>query len=225
MQEFLLALPVLVISVVVHEYAHGYAALRQGDPTAQQLGRLTLNPLKHIDPWLTILLPALLWFGSGGRFVFGGAKPVPVNPGNYRNYRRGDIIVSSAGIVANLTLFVACLVLSIGVGLAGNALPAMSGGLAIVQRMLFWGIWLNVLLAFFNLIPIPPLDGSHIFYHFLPPELGAKYRELSRFGFLILLALIVFFRDVFFLLLLPAILVTRLAMSIAAPFALQPLPF
>lgn len=104
---FLLALPVLVLSMVAHEYAHGYAALRQGDNTAKLLGRLTFNPVKHIDPWMSLLLPAMLWFGSGGQFLFGGAKPVPVNPRNYRHYRRGDIIVSLAGIAANLVLAVA----------------------------------------------------------------------------------------------------------------------
>ena len=101
--DFLLALPVLLFSLVAHEYAHGYAALQQGDPTAYELGRLTFNPLKHIDPWMSILLPALLWFGSQGGFVFGGAKPIPVNPSNYRNFRRGDVIVSSAGTIGKRT--------------------------------------------------------------------------------------------------------------------------
>ena len=225
MQEFILGLPVLLLSVVAHEYAHGYAALRQGDPTAMQLGRLTLNPLKHIDPWMSVLFPALLWFGSGGQFVFGAAKPVPVNPRHYRSYRRGDIIVSSAGIVTNLGLFIVCLLLSIMFGIVGGLLQPAEGLLAVGQRMLFWGIWLNILLAFFNLIPIPPLDGSHLLYHLLPPELGARYRQLSRYGFLILLALIFFLRDVFFLLLMPAFLLARAAFNLAAPFALQPLPF
>ncbi|MFQ5702985.1 MAG: site-2 protease family protein [Gemmatimonadales bacterium] len=225
MQEFLLALPVLLVSVVAHEYAHGYAALQQGDPTAAQLGRLTFNPVKHIDPWMTVLLPAMLWFGSGGQFVFGGAKPVPVNPRNYRNYRRGDIIVSSAGIVVNLGLFIGFVLLIAAVGSLGNLLPALRPLLASLQRMFYWGVWLNVLLAFFNLIPIPPLDGSHIFYHFLPPALGAKYRELSRYGFLVLLALMLFFQNLFFLLLAPAIMLTRVAVSIVGPFALQPPPF
>src|SRR5947199_981611 len=92
LQTVLFVAPVLLFSMVAHEYAHGYAALRQGDQTALMLGRLTFNPIKHIDPWMTIMLPALLWIGSGGRMMFGGAKPVPVNPRNYRNYRRGDLI-------------------------------------------------------------------------------------------------------------------------------------
>src|SRR5258706_10495744 len=91
-QQFILVAPVLLFSMVAHEYAHGYAALKQGDQTALMLGRLTFNPIKHIDPFMTILLPAMLWFGSGGRMMFGGAKPVPVNPRNYRHYRSGDII-------------------------------------------------------------------------------------------------------------------------------------
>jgi len=225
MQGFLLALPVLLVSVVTHEYAHGYAALRQGDPTAAQQGRLTFNPLKHIDPWMSFLLPAMLWFGSNGQFVFGGAKPVPVNPANFRDYRRGDIIVSAAGIAANLALFLVFLILSAAVGVVGGMTPFARGGLIVVQQMFLLGIWLNALLAFFNLIPIPPLDGSHILYHFLPPHVAKQYRELGRYGFLILLGLMVLFRDYFFLLLLPAIWVTRLALDIVHPFLLQAFPF
>ncbi len=225
LQEFLLALPVLLFSMVVHEYAHGFAALRQGDPTAYQLGRLTFNPIKHIDPWMTILMPAMLWWASSGGFIFGGAKPVPVNPRNYRNYKKGDIIVSLAGIVANLGLFVACLVLAVAVGIVGQAVPGAADALGLLQRMLFWGIWLNLLLAFFNLIPIPPLDGSHVLYHVLPPAIGAQYRALSRFGFLILLGLIVFAPQFFYVLLLPARAATLFAWDIAAPYALRSLPF
>ena len=95
--------------MVAHEYAHGYAALKQGDPTAYQLGRLTWNPLKHIDPFFTVILPMITFFTAN--FIFGGAKPVPVTPRNYRNYRRGDIIVSMAGIVTNLILAVLCTVM------------------------------------------------------------------------------------------------------------------
>jgi Zn-dependent protease len=95
-KQLLLWLPVLIFSVVAHEYAHGYAALKQGDRTALQLGRLTFNPIKHIDPVMTLLLPAFLIWSNAG-FVFGGAKPVPVNPRNYKQFKRGDIIVSPAG--------------------------------------------------------------------------------------------------------------------------------
>ena len=220
--EFLLVLPVLIISMVAHEYAHGYAALRQGDGTAKALGRLTMNPLKHIDPWMSVLLPAMLWFGSGGRFLFGGAKPVPVNPRNYRQYRRGDIIVSLAGIATNLVLVVVFWVLAAGVGVVGAGVGVGRGAFVVLQGVMYWGIWFNLLLANFNLIPIPPLDGSHVLYHLLPAEIALRYRQLSRYGILIIMVMIFFFRPALFLLLLPAILTLRLAMVAISPFALEP---
>ncbi len=218
--DFLLALPVLVMSMVAHEYAHGYAALRQGDNTAKALGRLTFNPIKHIDPWMSLLLPAMLWFGSGGRFLFGGAKPVPVNPRNYRHYRRGDIIVSLAGIATNLVLVVVFIVLAVGIGIVGEGAGAGRGVLAAAQGMMLMGVWFNLLLANFNLIPIPPLDGSHVLYHFLPPEIGSKYLELSRYGILILMAMLLFFRQLLFILLLPAFYALDWAMTIIRPFSI-----
>ena len=186
--EFLVWAPVLLFSMVAHEYAHAEAAYRQGDDTAYMLGRLTLNPLKHIDPLMTVIVPFLLW--RIGAPPFGAAKPVPVNPRKYRQFRRGDIIVSLAGIVVNLALFVACTLLFALVGVLGGALPAFTGTLEIVQRMLWWGMWLNVVLAFFNLIPVPPLDGSHVFYYLLPPGAGLKYRQLQAFGFLPVMVLV-----------------------------------
>ena len=221
--QFLLALPVLVISMVAHEYAHGYAALRQGDNTAKLLGRLTFNPIKHIDPWMSLLLPAMLWFGSGGQFLFGGAKPVPVNPRNYRHYRRGDIIVSLAGIATNLVLVVVFVALTVGIGIVGQGAAAGRGVLAALQGILFLGVWFNLLIANFNLIPIPPLDGSHVLYHLLPPDIGSKYREVSRHGILILLAMLLFFRQVLTILLLPAIYALDLAATIIRPFAIAPI--
>jgi Zn-dependent protease len=223
-QEVLLALPVLLFSMVAHEYAHGYAALRQGDPTAYMLGRLTFNPIKHIDPWMTILLPLLLGLSSGGRLIFGGAKPVPVNPRNYRNYRRGDIIVSLAGIATNLALAVVCLTLVVGLWAVAQVLPAGMQMVALLQRMMFWGIWLNLLLACFNLIPIPPLDGSHVLYHLLPPAWGTRFRALSQYGFLFLLMLMLFFQGLFSVLLFPAILMYASAVHVALPFALMTPP-
>src|SRR5216683_1840167 len=116
--------PVLLFSIVAHEYAHAEAAYRQGDDTAYMLGRLTLNPLKHIDPFMTVVFPVILFVASNGTFTFGAAKPVPVTPRKYRNFRRGDIIVSLAGIVTNLALFVVAAALFAGVGLVGGALPS-----------------------------------------------------------------------------------------------------
>src|ERR1041384_7479426 len=119
-QSLLLFVPVLLFSVIAHEYAHGYAALKQGDTTAYMLGRLTWNPIKHIDPFMTIILPAVLFFFSGGKMMLGGAKPVPVNPANYRHLKRGDIIVSLAGVFVNFLLALAAVVLFVLIGLIGR---------------------------------------------------------------------------------------------------------
>jgi Zn-dependent protease len=195
---------VLVFSLVAHEYAHGVAALRQGDDTAYMLGRLTFNPLPHIDPWMSLLLPALLWYFSNGRFVFGGAKPIPVNPRKYRNYRRGDIIVSAAGVVTNLAIAFGCALLFVAIGVAARSMPNIVPLADTAQRMMVLGIQINLLLCFFNLIPIPPLDGSHLFYYLLPAGLGARYRSLQRFGFLPLFVLLFFAQPVLSFLLTPA---------------------
>ena len=175
--------PVLLFSIVAHEYAHAEAAYRQGDSTAYMLGRLTLNPLKHIDPFMTVLLPAaMIWMHFP--FVFGAAKPVPVNPRNYRNYRRGDIIVSLAGIATNLALFVICAVAFAIVGILGRGLSGLEASFAILQQMTAWGMIVNLVLAFFNIIPVPPLDGSHVLKQLLPPSAGMQYRQLYRLGFI-----------------------------------------
>jgi len=189
LQEFLLVAPVLLFSMVAHEFAHGYAALKQGDPTAFQLGRLTWNPLKHIDPFFTVLLPVITFFTGG--FIFGGAKPVPVTPRNYRNYRRGDIIVSMAGIVTNLLLAVVCAVLIVALGLLGRALPVATESLAILQRMMIIGVFFNLILAMFNLLPIPPLDGSHVMKYLLPPAWAIRYQQVGMYGIFILMLLMV----------------------------------
>ena len=176
----------LLFSVVAHERAHATAAYREGDDTAYLLGRTTWNPLKHLDPIMSLAAPVLIWIASGHRFTFGAAKPVPVNPAKFRNYRRGDIVVSLAGVATNLAIFVCCAVLYVLVHLLGPALPAVAHA---IQQMLWWGVTMNLILAFFNLIPVPPLDGSHVLYHLLPARVGAEYRKLSRLGYLPILAL------------------------------------
>jgi len=207
--------------MVAHEYAHAEAAYRQGDDTAYMLGRLTMNPLKHIDPFMTVLLPIVLWVSTSGRFVFGAAKPVPVNPRNYRNYVRGDIIVSLAGIAVNLALFVVFTGVFALVGILGQTLTGGAETFQILQRMARYGIFFNLILAFFNLIPIPPLDGSHVFYHLLPPAAGLRYRQIARFGFLPILALTYFLPPgAFAVLLWPAIQLMRLSGGLVGRFAL-----
>ena len=218
--EFLVWAPVLLFSMVAHEYAHAEAAYRQGDDTAYMLGRLTLNPLKHIDPFMTILLPVMLWIASHGSYTFGGAKPVPVNPRNYRRFVRGDVIVSLAGIAVNLLLFVLFALLFAIIGVLAGAAPALHATFAVLQKMTFYGMWLNLVLAFFNLIPIPPLDGSHVFYHLLPPGAGLQYRQLYRFGFLPILAVSFLLPGVIGAFLWPAEHLMRLGLALVGGFAI-----
>jgi Zn-dependent protease len=194
----------LVFAMVAHEYAHAVTALQQGDDTAYALGRVTLNPLPHIDPWMSLLLPALLFFGSHGQYTFGGAKPVPVNSRKFRHYRRGDIIVSAAGVTTNLFLSILFAGLFVLLGLTARSMPGAVTVVDTAQRMMVFGIYLNLLLCFFNLIPLPPLDGSHILYHALPPRAGAWYRGLGRFGYLPLFVLMFLFQPALAFLLTPA---------------------
>jgi Zn-dependent protease len=192
LQNILFVAPVLLFSVIAHEYAHGYAALKQGDPTAQQLGRLTWNPVKHIDPFLTIIMPLMMGLMSNWRVMLGGAKPVPVNPSNYRNYKRGDIIVSLAGVATNLLIALGCTGVIALLGFVGRYVPAANATIAILQVMMIIGVSVNLMLIAFNLIPIPPLDGSHVMKYLLPPAWSLKYQESARYGLIILIALLAF---------------------------------
>lgn len=210
----------LLFALVAHEFAHGWTAYHQGDDTAYKLGRLTLNPLPHIDPWMTVLMPVGLWVLTGGRFTFGGAKPVPVVTRNFRNYRRGDLIVSSAGILTNVGLALGCTALFAALGAVHNLLGgAGTSTVDTAQRMLVWGIHLNLILAIFNLIPIPPLDGSRLFYHLLPPAAGASYRSMERLGFLPLLGLMVLAPRLLDLLMVPAWWAEGHLIRLVLPFA------
>jgi Zn-dependent protease len=168
---------------------------------------------------MSVIVPVGLWLLSHGAFTFGAAKPVPINPRNFRNYRRGDLIVSSAGIVTNLILAVACALAFVALGLVGGALPEVGGVLGTLQRMVFYGVFVNYILAFFNLIPVPPLDGSHIFYHLLPPAQGARYRTLGRFGFVLIVAIFMI-PTVGDVLLWPASAASRLTYGAIGRFAL-----
>ena len=191
-QTILLVAPVLLFSVIAHEVAHGYAALTQGDPTAQSLGRLSWNPIRHIDPFMTVLMPVMMLVASGGSFVLGGAKPVPVDPRNFRRYRIGDLIVSLAGVFTNLLIAVACIPLIWLTGALANAVPAAAASATILQAMLVIAVRMNWVLIAFNLIPIPPLDGSHVVQQLLPASLARYYVQIGRFGLLILIALLVY---------------------------------
>ena len=180
----------LVFAMTAHEYAHAVVALHEGDDTAYALGRVTLNPIPHIDPWMSLLFPALLYFGTNGAFTFGGAKPVPVNPRKYRKFVRGDLLVSVAGVATNFVLAFVFAFLYVVLGLLAQAAPGAAAVLETAQRMMVQGIWINLILCFFNLIPIPPLDGSHVVAHLLPRPLADGYREMGRYGLLIVMAMI-----------------------------------
>ena len=210
LQTILLVAPVLLFSVIAHEIAHGYAALRQGDRTALDAGRLSWNPARHIDPFFTILLPLMMVVGSalaGVRGpVLGGAKPVPVDPRNYRHVRRGDIIVSLAGVATNLLIAVACAPLIVATGLLARAVPVLDPTLGIVQAMLVVGIQINAVLIAFNLLPIPPLDGSHVAKYLMPRPLALRYVQYGRYGIFVLILLLSFGESVLEAWLRPALI-------------------
>ncbi len=179
---------ILIMSVVIHEVSHGFAALRYGDRTAQRMGRLTLNPLKHLDLFGSILLPALLYFTSG--FVFGWAKPVPYNPDNLRDRKWGEIFVAAAGILANLFIalfFGLILRFSQGYDLLIALYPILSTIVVV-----------NLALAIFNLVPIPPLDGSKILFNLLPNSMSAITELLQRYALMLLIIFVIFFSDELF---------------------------
>lgn len=174
---------IVIPSSSFHEYAHGWMADRLGDPTARYAGRLTLDPRPHIDLWGTILLPLFLFFTTGGQFLFAYAKPVPYNPYNLRNHQWGELMVGIAGPLANLLL-------ALSFGLVIRLLPS-----APFSEFLGIIVYVNILLMTFNLVPIPPLDGSKILYAFLPSSANHIRAFLERYGFFILLFFILFLFD------------------------------
>jgi len=188
LQRVLLALPVLLLSLTAHEFAHAWVALKQGDDTAYMLGRVTLDPRAHLDPIGSLLFP-IMAIGSGLPLL-GWAKPVPTNPRKYRNYTRGDILVSLAGVAANLVLALLFALLALLVVLLARGVANPPQALETLLLMIQMGVAANVALIFFNLLPIPPLDGSHVLYHLLPPDLAASYRRLYPYGMLILWGLV-----------------------------------
>jgi Zn-dependent protease len=186
--DAILLTAVLIFSVVVHEVAHAWQARREGDSTADQLGRITLNPIPHLDPIGSVLVPLALHF-SGSSFLFGWAKPVPVNPANYRSYRWGDIRVSLAGIVSNLILAFLSTLAMVVVLKVDALVGSLGGATDVLRRMASYGIVINLVLAIFNLIPIPPLDGSHVLAQLLPRRMALSYRRAGRYGLLIIMGL------------------------------------
>lgn len=181
---------VLVYSSVLHEIAHGYVAYRLGDPTAKIRGRLTLNPVPHIDLYMSILLPLLLYISTGGRFIFGGAKPVPVDPFNLRDGRKDLAIVSLVGPLTNISLAIVASLLAHLIFPDASFREVMQSG--ILGLVLGTTIEWNLVLAIFNLVPIPPLDGSKVFSLILSRKNAEAYMSLESIGMIILMALLFF---------------------------------
>ncbi len=183
--ETLFFLAILIFSVIIHEIAHGFAAEMMGDPTARLAGRLTLNPARHIDPFGSIILPALMLIGSSGHFAFGWAKPVPYNPYNLKNFKWGTILVGVAGAFANIAIAVV-----FGLVIRYQAVLGISDGPFF--DMLGAIVFLNIALAVFNMIPFPPLDGAKVLFAFLPLRFQYIHDYLEH-NWLIFIVFVLFF--------------------------------
>ena len=186
-QSIILSIIPLLLAITLHEAAHGWAAKHFGDATAFMLGRITLNPLKHIDPIGTIIMPIALWVLSNGSFTFGYAKPVPVNFNNLNNPKRDMVWVAFAGPGVNLIqafIWGLIAILAAGIGLEGSMGQFVYG-------MCQAGVWINVLLFVFNLLPLPPLDGGRIAVGLLPQQQSNLLARVEPYGFYIVLALLV----------------------------------
>lgn len=191
--------PPLLLALTLHEYAHGYVAYRLGDPTAKSQGRLSLNPIKHLDPLGTIAFFLI---------HFGWAKPVPVNPVFFQNPKKGMLWVALAGPATNLAVAVCCASLAKIIAIAAAVLPdiyILDTLIVLLSAMLVAAVWINLVLCIFNFLPIPPLDGSRILTGLLPRNLAILFIKSERYSAIFFLILILFFREEFANLILPLI--------------------
>jgi Zn-dependent protease len=188
--EYLIIVPLILMSIIIHEVSHGFAAYLLGDDTAKRRGRLSLNPLKHIDRFGTIILPILLLVLSGGTFAFGYAKPVPLNPYNFKNFKRDTAYSAAAGPAAN---FIIATILAIifrlfFARLDGSMVNAFQ---VVLFKAVYIGVFFNLFLGLFNLIPIPPLDGSKVLGAFLSDEAYFRYTAQEQKGMMIFMMIMV----------------------------------
>ena len=183
--QLLIILPVLLFSLTIHEMAHAVTADWFGDPTARRLGRISLNPLVHLDPVGSLVLPLMAFYLGG--FIFGWAKPVPVNTANLKNHRRDFLVIAAAGPASNIAMATGASAL---LGLVPGGLGAAEGIPAVLATLLLFMVQFNLILAVFNMLPIPPLDGGNVLAGVLPESIAASYDRLIRpYGFLILIVL------------------------------------
>jgi Zn-dependent protease len=179
----ILEIIIIIYSIILHEIAHGWIAQFLGDYTAKRAGRLTLNPISHIDPFMTVLLPLVLLF-IGSPFILGGAKPVPINPSNFKNYKRDIALTAAAGPITNILIAV---ILSLFIHLLALNLN--------LYRAFTYGITINIFLAIFNLLPLPPLDGSKVIGGFLPQHLSQQWLGLEKYSLFFLVILLISFNS------------------------------
>ena len=192
-RRLLISAPAILIAITFHEVAHGFVANKLGDPTAKFVGRLTLNPLVHIDPFGTIILPLMMYFLTNGQFVFGYAKPVPINPMNFQNPRKGMALSAVAGPVMNIALaLVSTIILKLLIVPLSTVMPAEVNETVLKPLFLMAtaSVVINVVLASFNMIPIPPLDGGRVLTGLLPQKQAMSFSRIEPFGFIIVLVLI-----------------------------------
>ena len=188
--EYFFLVPIILMSIIIHEVSHGYAAYLLGDETAYRAGRLSFNPLKHIDRFGTIILPILLLLVTRGGLAFGYAKPVPINPYNFKDYKKHTALTAAAGPASN---FIIAIVLSLLLRLIMSNIDPytpISQVSTFFMRLLYTSIMINLLLGLFNLIPFPPLDGSKVLGAFLSDEMYFKYTAQERKGMMIFMMII-----------------------------------